>query len=136
MSKFYITTAIDYVNSVPHVGTSYEKILADAFARWKRLKGDDVFFLMGNDEHSQQVAEKAAELKLDPLAYCDQMETKFRETWSKLDISFDAFIRTTAPAHREACQEIFRRPRAPDCPRSEHLVSPESPASSCTRPLV
>src|ERR1041384_5669544 len=59
MARYFLTTAIDYVNSVPHVGTSYEKLLADVIARWKRLKGDDVFFLMGNDEHSQQVAEKA-----------------------------------------------------------------------------
>jgi methionyl-tRNA synthetase len=109
MSKFFITTAIDYVNSVPHVGTSYEKILADVVARWRRLRGDEVFFLMGNDEHSQQVAERAQALGLEPRAYCDQMEEKFRATWKKLDISFDRFIRTTEPAHHRACQEVFRR---------------------------
>jgi methionyl-tRNA synthetase len=109
MGKYFLTTAIDYVNSVPHVGTSYEKILADVIARWKRLKGDEVFFLMGNDEHSQQVADKAVELKLEPRAYCDLMEEKFRATWKKLDVSFDRFIRTTEPAHYRACQEIFRR---------------------------
>lgn len=109
MAKFYITTAIDYVNSAPHVGTSYEKILADVIARWKRLKGDDVFFLMGNDEHSQQVADRAQEKGLTPLQWCDQMEEKFRTTWKKLDISFDHFIRTSTPAHHRACQEIFRR---------------------------
>jgi methionyl-tRNA synthetase len=109
MSKFYLTTAIDYVNSVPHVGTSYEKILADVIARWRRLKGDDVFFLMGNDEHSQQVADKAREKGMEPFAWCDRMETTFRETWNKLDISFDLFIRTSNPAHHRACQEIFRR---------------------------
>ncbi len=109
MAKYYITTAIDYVNSVPHVGTSYEKILADAMARWRRLRGDEVFFLMGNDEHSQNVANKAAELGLAPLAYCGQMEGKFRETWAKLDLSFDRFIRTTEDAHVRSCQEIFRR---------------------------
>jgi methionyl-tRNA synthetase len=112
MAKFFITTAIDYVNSVPHVGTSYEKILADVMARWRRLKGDDVFFLMGNDEHSQQVADKAASLGLEPRAYCDQMEGKFTTTWKKLDLSYDRFIRTTEPAHYRACQEIFRRLRA------------------------
>ncbi len=112
MAKYYLTTAIDYVNSVPHVGTSYEKILADAFARWKRLKGDDVFFLMGNDEHSQQVAERAADLGLEPRAYCDEMEKKFRETWTRLDLSFDRFIRTTEEEHARACQEIFRRLQA------------------------
>jgi methionyl-tRNA synthetase len=112
MAKFYITTAIDYVNSKPHVGTSYEKILADAMARWKRLKGDDVYFLMGNDEHSQQVAEEAARQGLDPLAYCDRMEEEFKRAWSRLDIKYDVFIRTTWPSHVRACQEIFRRLRA------------------------
>jgi methionyl-tRNA synthetase len=112
MPKFYITTAIDYVNSKPHVGTAYEKILADAMARWRRLKGDDVYFLMGNDEHSQQVFDKAAELKLDTHAYCDQMEEEFRKAWARLDIKFDIFIRTTWPQHVRACQEIFRRIRA------------------------
>lgn len=111
MAKYFITTAIDYVNSVPHVGTSYEKILADAVARWRRLRGDDVFFLMGNDEHSQNVANKAAELGLEPRAYCDQMEEKFRQTWAKLNVSFDRFIRTCEPAHHRSCQEVFRRIR-------------------------
>ncbi len=109
MGKYFLTTAIDYVNSVPHVGTSYEKILADVVARWRRLKGDEVFFLMGNDEHSQQVADRAAALKLEPRTYCDQMETKFRATWKKLDVSFDRFIRTTEAPHHKACQEVFRR---------------------------
>jgi methionyl-tRNA synthetase len=112
MSKFYLTTAIDYVNSAPHVGTSYEKILADVLARWKRLKGDDVFFLMGNDEHSQQVAERAQKEGLTPLQWCDRMDEKFQTTWKKLDLSYDRFIRTSNPAHHRACQEIFRRLRA------------------------
>ena len=109
MAKFFVTTAIDYVNSAPHVGTSYEKILADVLARWKRLKGDEVFFLMGNDEHSQQVADRAAKEGLTPLQWCDKMEQVFRTTWKKLDLSFDQFIRTSSPAHHRACQEIFRR---------------------------
>jgi methionyl-tRNA synthetase len=112
MAKFFITTAIDYVNSAPHVGTSYEKILADVLARWKRLKGDDVYFLMGNDEHSQQVADRAAKEGLTPIQWCDKMEQVFRSTWKKLDLSFDQFIRTSSPAHHRACQEIFRRLQA------------------------
>lgn len=111
MGKFYITTAIDYVNSTPHVGTSYEKILADAMARWRRLRGDEVFFLMGNDEHSQNVAAEAARQGLAPKDYCDRMEEKFRRTWSRLEISYDRFIRTTEPAHHRSCQEIFRKIR-------------------------
>jgi methionyl-tRNA synthetase len=110
--KYFLTTAIDYVNSAPHVGTSYEKILADVTARWKRLQGRDVFFLMGNDEHSQQVADRAREQGLSPMAWCDRMEERFRSAWQKLDLSFDRFIRTSQPAHHRACQEIFRRLRA------------------------
>ena len=71
MPRFYLTTAIDYVNSRPHLGTAYEKIAADVIARYKRLAGFDVRFVMGNDEHSQNVFRKARELGQDPLAYCD-----------------------------------------------------------------
>ncbi len=93
--RFFLTTAIDYVNSRPHLGTAYEKITADVIARYHRLKGDDTWFLMGNDEHSQNVFKRAQEQGKDPLAYCDEMEQAFRETWAGLDISFDDFIRTT-----------------------------------------
>ncbi len=71
MSRFYLTTAIDYVNSRPHLGTAYEKIAADVIARYKRLAGFETRFVMGNDEHSQNVFKKALEEGLDPLAYCD-----------------------------------------------------------------
>ena len=73
MSRFYLTTAIDYVNSRPHLGTAYEKVAADVIARYIRLCGVDTWFLMGNDEHSQNVFRKAAEQGLNPLDYCDQM---------------------------------------------------------------
>jgi methionyl-tRNA synthetase len=106
---FYLTTAIDYVNSRPHLGTAYEKIAADVIARYKRLAGFDVHFVMGNDEHSQNVFRKAKELGEDPLAYCDRMAREFVDVWRQLDISFDDFIRTTEPRHREAVQEIVRR---------------------------
>ena len=79
MSRFFLTTAIDYVNSRPHLGTAYEKVCADVIARYKRLCGIDTYFLMGNDEHSQNVFKKASEEGLDPLAYCDQMEQVFRQ---------------------------------------------------------
>ena len=68
--KFYLTTAIDYVNSRPHLGTAYEKIAADVIARYKRLCGVETRFLMGNDEHSQNVFQKARELDVEPLAFC------------------------------------------------------------------
>ena len=112
MPRFYITTAIDYVNSRPHLGQAYEKICADVIARHRRLIGDDVRFVMGNDEHSQNVFKRAKQEGLDPLAYCDRMEGVFRQVWSKLDISFDDFIRTTEPRHRAAVQEMVRRSHA------------------------
>lgn len=108
-NSFYLTTAIDYVNSEPHIGTAYEKIAADAISRFKRLQGYDTYFLMGNDEHSLNVYKEARANNLDPLKYCDAMEEKFRETWAKLDISYDDFIRTTEDRHVAAVEEIFRR---------------------------
>ena len=104
--SFFLTTAIDYVNSRPHLGTAYEKVTADVIARYKRLAGVPTRFLMGNDEHSQNVYRKARELGLEPHAYCDQMEAAFREVWAKLSISFDDFIRTTEPRHRAAVQRM------------------------------
>jgi methionyl-tRNA synthetase len=107
--RFYLTTAIDYVNSRPHLGTAYEKITADVIARYKRLVGVETRFLMGNDEHSQNVYRQARELGLEPLSYCDQMEREFRDVWKKLDISFDDFIRTTESRHRAGVTELVRR---------------------------
>jgi len=109
MSRFYLTTAIDYVNSRPHLGTAYEKIAADVIARYKRLCGIDTHFVMGNDEHSQNVFRRARELGQDPLAYCDRMADEFLEVWKRLDLSFDDFIRTTEPRHKAGVQELVRK---------------------------
>ena len=109
MTRFYLTTAIDYVNSRPHLGTAYEKIAADVIARYKRLTGVETRFVMGNDEHSQNVFRKAVDEGLDPLAYCDRMEREFRETWRSLHISFDDFIRTSEPRHRAGVTAIAAR---------------------------
>ena len=109
MSRFYLTTAIDYVNSRPHLGTAYEKIAADVIARYKRLCGIDTRFLMGNDEHSQNVFQRARELDEDPIAFCDRMETTFRDVWARLDISFDDFIRTTEERHRTSVTTLVSR---------------------------
>ena len=109
MKTYFLTTAIDYVNSQPHLGTAYEKVCADVIARYKRLCGFDTRFLMGNDEHSQNVFKKAQEERLDPLAYCDQMEQVFRRAWARLDVSFDDFIRTTQPRHKTGTTEIAKR---------------------------
>ena len=107
--RFYLTTAIDYVNSRPHLGQAYEKVSADVIARYKRLCGVDTYFLMGNDEHSQNVYKKAREAGLDPLDYCAEMERVFRERWAELTVSFDDFIRTTEPRHRAAVQKLAQR---------------------------
>ncbi|MFH1502253.1 MAG: methionine--tRNA ligase [Candidatus Eisenbacteria bacterium] len=106
-SKYYITTAIDYVNSAPHIGTAYEKISADAFARFHRMMGDDVYFQMGNDEHSLNVVRAAREKGMDPQAYCDRMETVFRDIWRRLEIEFDHFIRTTDERHVIGLRALF-----------------------------
>lgn len=109
MNTFYITTAIDYVNSLPHIGTAYEKITADCIARAKRLLGYDVRFLMGTDEHSINVKKKAVEAGLTPLEYCDLMVPRFEDIWRKLSISYDDFIRTTEERHVISVTELFRR---------------------------
>ena len=100
MTRFFLTTAIDYVNSRPHLGTAYEKICADVIARYKRLCGFETRFLMGNDEHSQNVFKKAIEAGLDPLAYCDQMEQELagrgRTSRSRSTISFARPSRVTS----------------------------------------
>src|SRR5437870_4059017 len=92
MPKFFITTAIDYPNSRPHIGTAFEKIGADVQARYRRMEGYEVFFLMGNDENTIKVARKAAELGRAPQEYCDDMARQFKEVWQALEISYDEFI--------------------------------------------
>jgi methionyl-tRNA synthetase len=109
MGRYYLTTAIDYVNNRPHLGTAYEKVAADVIARYRRMSGDDVRFVMGNDEHSQNVFRRAREMNLEPLAYCDRMEQEFRAVWRRLNISFDDFIRTTEPRHKRAVQALVQR---------------------------
>jgi methionyl-tRNA synthetase len=102
-ARFYLTTAIDYVNSRPHLGTAYEKVTADVIARYRRHSGFDTHFLMGNDEHSQNVYKRAVERGLDPRAYCDQMEQEFRAVWKQLDVSFDDFIRAAFSSGKVSC---------------------------------
>jgi methionyl-tRNA synthetase len=106
--KFYVTTPIYYVNDVPHIGHAYTTIAADILARYNRLKGKEVFFLTGTDEHGQKV-EKAAQGKgLSPKEHADMMVENFKSLWSRLNISNDAFIRTTDPEHIAVVQEILQ----------------------------
>ncbi|PIR25703.1 MAG: methionine--tRNA ligase [Deltaproteobacteria bacterium CG11_big_fil_rev_8_21_14_0_20_42_23] len=107
-SPYYITTAIDYVNSTPHIGTAYEKIGADILARFHRMLGYDVRFQMGNDEHSINVYKAAKEKGLSPKAYCDEMRKKFEATWKELNISYDGFIQTSDEHHEKGVQKLFQ----------------------------
>jgi methionyl-tRNA synthetase len=107
--KFYLTTAIDYPNSRPHIGTAFEKIGADVQARYRRMEGYDVHFLMGNDENTVKVSRRAAELGRDTKAYCDDMANQFKEVWHALDISFDDFIQTSEPRHQAGCQKFIQK---------------------------
>ena len=109
MARFYLTTAIDYVNSRPHLGTAYEKIAADVIARYKRLAGFETHFVMGNDEHSQNVYRSASEQGLSALEYCDRMEVEFTRTWRHLEVSYDDFIRTTEPRHKLGVTDLVNR---------------------------
>jgi methionyl-tRNA synthetase len=110
---FYITTAIDYSNGDPHLGHAFEKIGADAIARYHRMTGHDVHFLVGMDEHGQKVAQSAAQAGVSPAAFVDRIAGAFQAMWARLGISNDEFIRTTSPDHhagvRELIEMIFAR---------------------------
>jgi methionyl-tRNA synthetase len=114
--KFYLTTAIDYSNGDPHLGHALEKVGADCIARYRRLRGDDVHFLMGMDEHSQAVIQAAEQNGYTPQAWVDRMAERFAEFWRRLECSNDDWIRTTEPRHRETVSELLRRiqQRSPD----------------------
>ncbi len=102
MGKFYITTPIYYVNDKPHLGHGFTTVAADVMARWHRLKGDEVFFLTGTDEHGEK-NQKAAEARgLSPQEYVDDLSGIWKETWKKLEISYDGFVRTSGKSHGEA----------------------------------
>jgi methionyl-tRNA synthetase len=107
--KYYLTTAIDYPNAAPHIGHTQEKVAADALARYRRLRGDDVFFSMGLDENSQHVVRAAEEHGMSLPEWIRQMDQAFKATWAKLEISYDRWIRTTEESHFRAAQEMFLR---------------------------
>jgi methionyl-tRNA synthetase len=107
--KWFQTTAIDYPNSRPHIGTAFEKLGADVQARYRRMEGYDVFFLMGNDENTVKVSKRAAELGQDTQAYCDEMARQFREVWDALDISYDTFIQTSGERHKQCCRKFIQK---------------------------
>ena len=105
---FYLTTPIYYVNADPHLGHAYTTILADAMARWHRLAGDRVWLLTGTDEHGDNIAQTAARAGISPQAYADRISATFRETWRRLGISNDDYIRTTEERHTKIVQKILQ----------------------------
>ena len=116
MSKFYLTTAIDYSNGDPHLGHALEKVGADCIARYHRLRGDQVHFLMGMDEHSQSVIQAAARANVTPREWVDRMASTFVEYWRRLECSNDDWIRTTEPRHIRGVVALLERiqQRRPD----------------------
>ncbi len=108
MKSFYITTAIDYANGSPHLGHAYEKVLTDVVARFRRLMGDDVYFLTGIDEHGQKVQQSAAKRGIEPIELCDEAAGQFKELCQSLNISNDDFIRTTETRHKDVVRSILQ----------------------------
>ena len=106
--KFYITTPIYYVNDVPHIGHAYTTVAADVLARYWRLRGREIFFLTGLDEHGQKVQQAAAKSGIDPQTHCDKLAPQFENLWKKLNISNDAFIRTTDAQHKKVVQRYLQ----------------------------
>jgi methionyl-tRNA synthetase len=116
--RFYITTAIDYVNGRPHLGHAYEKVLADTLARFHRQRGDATYFLTGTDEHGQKIARAAEEAGKEPQAFVDEMSKTFVSAWKTLDLAYDQFVRTSDKRHELAVQELMRRLSLARTPRS------------------
>ena len=107
--KFYISTAIAYASAKPHIGNTYEVVLADAIARYKRLLGYDVYFQTGTDEHGEKIELKAKEKGINPQEYVDENSLEVRKIWDVMNTSYDKFIRTTNPAHKEMVSKIFKK---------------------------
>src|SRR5438128_3995678 len=106
---FFITTAIDYTNSPPHVGHAYEKVLADVIARYHRLKGDKVFFLTGADQHGQKVQQSSAKAGVPPNEFVKGITQKFVDLWKQLDVKYDEWAETTSERHKKVVQGILQQ---------------------------
>ncbi len=107
--KFYITTAIAYTSKKPHIGNTYEIILTDAIARYKKMQGKDVFMLTGTDEHGQKIQELAEKAGIAPKAYVDNIAGEIRKIWDLMNVEYDHFVRTTDDYHEETVQKIFKK---------------------------
>ena len=107
--KFYISTAIAYASGKPHIGNSYEIVLSDAIARYKRQQGYDVYFQTGTDEHGQKIEEKALNASKTPQEFVDELSGEIKRIWDIMNTSYDKFIRTTDPVHKKAVANIFEK---------------------------
>ena len=108
MSRFYITTPIYYVSDPPHIGHAYTTIVADAIARFHRMRGDTTHYLTGTDEHGQKIARIAEERGKTPKAYADEIAQKYKDAWQQLEIQYDDFIRTTDADHEAQVQALWK----------------------------
>ena len=106
---YYISTAIAYTSAKPHIGNTYEVVLADAIARFKRMQGYDVYFQTGTDEHGQKIQEKAEAAGITPQEHVDRVAAQVKEIWDLMNTTYDRFVRTTDPEHKSKVQKIFRR---------------------------
>ena len=109
MNKYYISTAIAYTSGKPHIGNTYEIVLADAIARYKRLKGFDVYFQTGTDEHGEKIQIKAEEKGITPQEFVDDVADEIKRIWDIMNTSYDRFVRTTDKHHEEIVQKIFKK---------------------------
>ena len=109
MEKFYLTTAIAYASRKPHIGNTYEIIMADAYARFQKSQGKDVFLCTGTDEHGQKIENLAQEAGITPKAYVDNVAGQIKDLWDLMDADYDHFIRTTDPYHEEVVAKIFKK---------------------------
>ena len=109
MEKYYISTAIAYTSGKPHIGNTYEIVLADAIARFKRLKGYDVYFQTGTDEHGEKIELKAKEKGVTPQEFVDGVASEIKDIWDIMNTSYDKFVRTTDKKHEEVVQKIFKK---------------------------
>ena len=107
--KFYLTTAIAYTSAKPHIGNTYEAILADSIARFKRKQGYDVFFQTGTDEHGQKIEEKAKAAGKTPKEFVDGVAAEIKRLWDLVGVSYDKFIRTTDSDHETQVAKIFEK---------------------------
>jgi methionyl-tRNA synthetase len=107
--KYYITTAIAYTSAKPHIGNTYEIVLTDAIARFKRLQGYDVYFQTGTDEHGEKIEGKAKEAGISPQEYVDKISGSIKDIWDIMNTSYDKFVRTTDKEHEKIVQKIFKK---------------------------